>query len=155
MKKLELSNGMICLVDNEDYFNLITKRWHYCKGYAITTINNSNVKKTIRMHRFLLDVHNKDLTVDHINHDKLDNRKSNLRTCTINQNHSNRRKRRSCLSQYKGVTLDRRNYRWISKIKKNGKSIFLGSYLLEIEAAEAYNNKAIEIFGQYALLNKI
>jgi len=109
--------------------------------------------------------------VDHINGDKLDNRRMNLRLATRSENEANKRKRRShrkkdgsthTYSRYKGVTKqqDGRKKCWRAIISTNAnnmgktKQVNLGSYYTEREAAEAYNKAAIEMFGEFALLNE-
>lgn len=56
-------------------------------------------------------------------------------------------------SKYKGVTWDKGRNKWQSRIKKDGKSIYIGRYVSEEEAGRAYNKKAIELFGEFAKLN--
>lgn len=97
--------------------------------------------------------------IDHINGDKLDNRRINLRLATRTENEANKRKRRShkgraTTSRYKGVSINpdrRKKYR--AHITNEKKTRFIGSFLTEREAAEAYNREAIKEFGNFALLN--
>jgi hypothetical protein len=91
--------------------------------------------------------------VDHINGNRLDNRKCNLRLCTRRQNLRNAAKRPGCQSQFKGVSFDRRHNRWFATIWFEGRSISLGSFLDEVEGARAYDRAALELFGEYAWLN--
>jgi hypothetical protein len=93
--------------------------------------------------------------VDHINGDKLDNRKTNLRICTLNQNSKNRVPNRSSRSKYKGVDYDTRTNVWRARIRHNYKHIFLGYYINEVDAAAAYNTAAKEYHGEYAKLNDL
>ena len=96
------------------------------------------------------------MVVDHINHNTLDNRKSNLRVCTYSQNHINSASRGGT-SKYKGVFLYKkgtRKERWRA-MAYCGKPYFLGYFDTEDEAGIAYNNKVKELFGEYAYLNKI
>jgi len=91
----------------------------------------------------------------------LDNRKGNLRICSVTQNAQNRRKPRSykglpTKSKYKGVRSIndiKRKAKWQAIIQYNGKRINVGRFLTEKEAAEAYNLKAKELFGEFAYLN--
>jgi len=107
--------------------------------------------------------------VDHYNQDKLDNRRCNLRAATRSENEMNKQKRRThrkkdgttaCLSKYKGVTLmtHRKKKPWralISKrVKGKTKIMHIGTFATEWEAAEAYNKRAHELFGEYAYVNK-
>ena len=95
------------------------------------------------------------LDVDHINHDGLDNRKENLRICTRSQNMMNQRVYKNNKSGYKGVYWHKANSYWVSQIRKNKKSIYLGYFKDKTVAAKAYNKAALEIFGKYALLNEV
>lgn len=109
----------------------------------------SSHKKKIRLHRLIMDVLDKpDLMVDHINGDGLDNRKSNLRVCSCEQNNYNRKS-----NKYKGVL--KVNKRWRAIISWHNNHYHLGYFDTPEEAAEAYNKKAIELFGEFAYLNKI
>ena len=98
----------------------------------------------------------KGMDVDHINHNRLDNRKCNLRVCTHQQNMQNRAKGGG-MSKYKGVVFDKRplNKPWISQITTNHKHHKLGYFKTELEAAKQYNCAARILFGQFALENKI
>ena len=96
--------------------------------------------------------------VDHINHDKLDNRRGNLRLATHQQNKWNvpkqkHRDGRPTSSQYKGVSLFKRNGRWTASIKVNDKSVRLGYFDTEEDAARAYDAAARQYFGEFAYCN--
>lgn len=93
--------------------------------------------------------------IDHINHDKTDNNINNLRWCTIQQNHQNMPKGKKTSSKYKGVTFVKSSNRWIASGCYMRKVFYWGSYKTEKEAAEAYNRKAKELFGEFAFLNEI
>jgi len=106
------------------------------------------------MHREVLKVPDY-LLVDHINHNGLDNRKANLRPATKTQNGRNRRKVniQRCRSRYKGPCWYGRKKKWGVKIMVDGKSIFLGYFDDEIDAAKAYDTAAKKYFGDFASLN--
>jgi len=95
--------------------------------------------------------------IDHINGDKLDNRRSNLRVCTVSQNQMNAKKTRigKTASAFKGVDWVQRNTinPWRAKIKMNGKQVHLGCFSNELLAAIAYDKKAKELFGEFARPN--
>jgi hypothetical protein len=93
--------------------------------------------------------------IDHGNMNVLDNRKSNLRKCTIQQNACNREKPKHNTSGYKGVYWEKGLKKWRSAIRLNNKKIHIGCYEIKIEAAKAYNKKAKELFGEFARLNEI
>lgn len=125
---------------------------HY--GYATTT-QPDNVNNILRpkMHRLIM-VSPKGFQVDHINGNRLDNRRSNLRLCTSSQNNFNRKVIRSNTG-FKGVSHDARCDRYYSRIMLNRKSIPLGRFSSLIEAAEAYNKAAQTLFGEFASINVI
>ena len=145
-KFIPLTHGMITKVDNEDFDRLKSISWHYnFDGYA-----KSNTYGY--MHRFIMNTP-EDMLTDHINHDTLDNRKSNLRICTSQENQRNKLKREGCSSEYKGVCWDKTYNKWMSKIKFNNKTINLGRFNSDLEAAKAYDEKAKDLFGEFALTN--
>ena len=153
MMEIKLRSRHVALIDDEDYDRISIYKWYYhTNGHAIANIS----KKSIAMHRLILDAPN-DLEVDHINHNRLDNRKKNLRLVSHSQNMSNILKCGNVSSKYKGVLLNRcsptQNYQ--AKIMKNGKQIHLGTFNTQEKAALAYNKAAIKLFGEYACLNKV
>jgi len=106
------------------------------------------------MHRFIINVP-KGKCVDHINNNKLDNRKSNLRICTDAENSRNKGKQRlkHSTSKFKGVSY-KTGHGWYPVLWINNKAISRGHYDTEIEAAFVYNQLAIEYHGEFAKLNK-
>lgn len=153
MKIIRLTKGMVTYVDDEDYEWLSKYKWQYSNGgYAKRTATLSNgEKKGLMMHREILSTPD-DMFTDHINGDKLDNRKSNLRFVDKKQNGMNARKTKSiCASKYKGVTWYRN--KWRAKIGYNRQQITIGIFKLEILAAVAYDEKALEMVGEYARTN--
>lgn len=92
--------------------------------------------------------------VDHFNHNGLDNRRVNLRICTNSQNQMNRKPNKNSRSKFKGIRLHKRGQVWEARIMLDGKSLYLGGFKKEIDAARAYNKAALEIFGEFAYLNK-
>jgi hypothetical protein len=93
--------------------------------------------------------------VDHINGDGLDNRRCNLRLCTHAENMANTGSYKNSSSQYKGVTFFKRDGNWQAKICPKGKTIHLGYYSQESEAALAYNYAAKHYFGDFAKFNEV
>ena len=91
------------------------------------------------------------LEIDHINGDKSDNRFSNLRMATCQQNKVNCGLSVNNTSGYKGVTKNRKA--WIASIMKDRQYVYIGSFETPEEAAKAYDAKAVELFGDYALTN--
>ena len=93
--------------------------------------------------------------IDHINGVRDDNRIINLRECTPKQNGANRGVNKNNTSGYKGVTFDNGHKRWRARLGTGGVEYYLGLYDCKIEAAKAYNVKALEMFGEFAWLNKV
>lgn len=156
MKQIPLSQGRIALVDEADFERLSVWKWcvHNC-GYAVRNGRGDNIGKTILMHRVILDAP-PDLEVDHINTNRLDNRRANLRLCSKMQQQGNRWKPKGAFSScFKGVSKPADTQRWRAQIKNNRKAVHLGWFDSEREAAIAYNKAALEYFGEFARLNEI
>lgn len=145
------------LYDAEDAGKIEPHTWtlHKAHGtyYATRRTPRPN-RKTILMHREVTDCP-KGMMVDHINRNGLDNRRENLRVCTMSENMMNRSKTKQNSTGYKGVykTGDSKLNPYSSKICKNKKVYCLGHYRTPEEAAKAYDKKAIELFGEFAYLN--
>lgn len=145
-KLIPLTKGKFAKVDNDDFDKLKDHNWYISNGYVCN-------RRIGRIHRFIMNC-NKDMVVDHKNHDTLDNRKSNLRICTNQNNVINARKRKkNVTSIYKGVSWANDRHKWRANICFNGKISRLGSFDNEIEAAKAYDAKAKELFGEFAKTN--
>lgn len=93
--------------------------------------------------------------VDHSNQIKTDNRWCNLRECTYSENQGNRTLQKNNKSGYKGVTWRKAEKKWYASVGFKGKHIYLGRYKEKKDAAMAYNDKATELFGEFACLNEI
>jgi hypothetical protein len=107
----------------------------------------------VLLHRFILGAQ-KGQIVDHINHDGLDNRKSNLRFGTKSQNTANQRLRTNNTTGFKGAYRWPGSNRWHSTIKVRQKLIHLGNFDSAVEAARAYDRAALEHFAEFAMTNK-
>lgn len=157
-KTIGLSQGKFAVVDDEDFERLNQYKWSwedhpYGNGRAQRKMRCSDGKMVkIFMHREILGV-SKGMQVDHINHDTLDNRKQNLRSCTNTENGRNRTKFKGCSSIYKGVCLVKGTGRWRASTFCDGKAIYLGIYDDPVEAALAYDRFAAENYGEFAVLN--
>ena len=148
-KIIPLTQGKIALVDDEDYEYINQWKWCYhSEGYA----KNNSLEKMRFMHREILHIQDK-VDIDHINGNKLDNRKENLRVCSRSQNMANSKKHKNSTSKYKGVSWSRSKKRWRVTIMKNRKAYFLGLFDNPVDAATAYDKKALELSGEFAKLN--
>lgn len=108
------------------------------------------------MHREILGLKKGDgKEADHINGNGLDNRIENLRTCTRQQNMMNCRSPLWKKNGYKGVSVHKTTGLWRARINFNGKEYSLKYHKTKEDAALAYNKKALELFGQFAKLNKL
>lgn len=121
----------------------------------MTEIDLGKENKTIvSLHRLIMGVIGDSVHIDHINGDKLDNRKSNLRLATRSQNLANQRKQnRNTSSQFKGVSFNIEKMKWAAYINCSGKRYRLGYYVSEIMAALSYDRLANILFGEYAKPN--
>jgi len=151
VRYIALTKGMFAIVDAEDYEELSKHRWtaFYTCGKWYAARNSKG--KCILMHRQIMKAP-KGKVVDHHDGAGLDNRKANMRLCTYGQNNCNRRPRGKT-SKYKGVTRDKKRNLWRSTAWYNGKSVHVGRYEDEIEAARASDYANVQINGEYAYLN--
>jgi hypothetical protein len=148
VRRIPLGGGHYALVDAEDFEWLNQWKWYLANGYA-TRVEKG---KVISMHRQIMQPP-KGMLVDHINHEKEDNRRINLRICTWQENMYNRSKRRGSVSRFNGVTYRKRSRKWIATVWFKGKHIWSQAFDDEVEAARAYDRKAVEVFGPYANVN--
>ena len=154
MAEIALSQGKVTVVDDADAGWLSQWRWFYVqtKGreYAIRHEMHGRKQIPIYMHRLILGCTPSE-ECDHINGNGLDQRRTNLRKCSHQQNQCNQRKRRGGTSRYKGVSWYPRGGKWRALAAKK----FLGYFASEIDAARAYNAAASEMFGEFARLNEM
>lgn len=144
------------IVDDEDFELLDEFKWHRsASGYAYTAIRIGKMRVQPLMHRIILNAPN-GVDTDHIEHDTLDNRKSNLRIATRSQNKQNGFGWAN--KAFKGVSWYKRYRKWAARIGlpgTSGKNKFLGYFEDATEAALAYNAAAREMFGEFACLNQV
>lgn len=152
MKIIFSNKGDEILVDDEDFDFLSKHKWHIVSGYAVRWSNGK--PKYISMHRFLLNLAHGDKRLgDHIDHNKLNNQRNNLRIVDHKKNGANRSSKIGSSSKYLGVSWYKRDSKWICHIKKDGKNKHLGIFDKEEDAARAYDLMAEALHGQYANLN--
>ncbi len=146
--------GKFAIVDDADYETLLQYKWYVtANGYASRAIGSPRKGGTIiAMHRAIMNPPH-DMVIDHINHDTLDNTRANLRITTHRQNIMNAAPSKNSTSPYKGVCWNKNKHRWMAHITVHGKSLVIGQYVTQREAALAYNDAAVIHFGEYAHLN--
>lgn len=164
MKTISLTKGKVALVDDEDFEYLNQHKWHYnSRGYAARNVTPQNGKRTVLlMHRSILNTP-PGMDTDHIDLNRLNNQKCNLRVCNTSQNMMNRGKRHGVTSsKFKGVSIFRtarhKTGYYLSYIQVNGKMIKKYFPLTpdgERQAALHYNKLAVKHFGKFARLNNI
>jgi hypothetical protein len=152
MKEISL-RSCVTIVSDEDFDFLTQWNWCFDGRYAYRKEFTKYPKyKKIYMHRVLLNTPHGMMT-DHINGNKLDNRRINLRICKRGQNEANKPKKQGCSSKFKGVSLFKKRNAWKAEIKFEKKRYHIGLFKNELEAAHAYNLKAKQLFGSFAILN--
>lgn len=144
---IQLTRGKRAIIDRKD-LDLILKmrswstnnvRSEWKHFYAVS-------KRNVKMHRYIMGVTDPKICIDHINGDGLDNRRKNLRKCTLEQNRINKIRRVSS-KKYRGVTKRGKNI--CAQIKKNGKPYYLGSFKTEEAAYRAYIKMGRKLFGKW------
>lgn len=158
-KLIPISSGKAyALVDDGDFEYLSQFKWRLSAGYARHSISNGRINGKRKFKEFYMHkIVNKTpdgMETDHIDRNRLNNQKSNLRACTHAQNQRNHAKRKGAISKYKGVSWCVQTKKWKSCIAIPGrKSTTLGRFDSEKMAALDYNKHAIKHFGEFAYLN--
>lgn len=148
MKTIPLSNGGYTIVDDGDYGHLMKWKWRKSEsGYAVRSIFNGGHTKHIRMHRSINNTPD-GLFTDHINGDRLDNRRSNLRSCTMQQNNMNKGMDRRNTSGVTGVGRKRKS--WRARIHVSGVDIELGTFGNIEDAIRARREAELLYFGNFS-----
>lgn len=155
MKEIPLTRGLFALVDDDDFEWLSAFNWHADKnGYAVRNAPHPTVpgKRTIEhMHRTVLGLEMGDRTqVDHIDRNRANNQRNNLRKATSGQNKFNTVARVNNTSGYKGVCFFPRTSKWVAKIRIPGKRINLGYFDTPEAAHQAYKDAALRLHGEFA-----
>ena len=148
-------------MDDEDWEKVSKFKWVVNspkkangKHYVQYDFYENNIHHALLLHRLIMNCDYRDnLYVDHINGNTLDNRKCNLRVCSIAENTRNQQKHRDSINPYKGIKYSVRDKLWVARIQYNKKRIYVGYNKDPIEAAKAYDRKAIELHGEFAYTN--
>ena len=142
MKVIYTKKKQEIFVDDEDYQTLIQYKWYSKNKYAY---NN----KLGLMHRFLLKLTNSSIHCDHVDLNRSNNQKINLRICTVQENARNRIPK----VKYKGVSYYASVNKYRAYITIDKKKKYLGYYSSDVEAAEKYDMAALYFFKEFARLN--
>ena len=164
MKTIKLTQGQETVVD-DDF--VVEHRYYAYRDYSIKSrvvyyaerkVTVDGKKKHQGLAHDVLGIKQWELNgkqVDHINGNRLDNRRENLRIVTNQQNQMNKQSRVNTSSIYKGVAWYKPTKKWCSRIGINGILYHLGLYDTQEQAAFMYNKIAHEFFGEYAQLNDL
>lgn len=146
------------LVDDEDYERINSLRWSAIVGSKRVRaqgkiVDHAGKERTVSLHRYLLQVSDPDIKVDHIDHDPLNNTRANLRLCSNAENCRNIPRRVDNQSGFKGVWWYPRRRKYQAYIRHNYKRFHLGLFVTAEQAAVAYDTAARKYFGEFAWLN--
>lgn len=157
MKTITTSDGYEVIVD-DDYVQknkLRVNAWGYVtRAKTIGSSKSTSMPIHVEiLERIIGRKLNSDELCDHVNRNRLDCRKENLRLASKLQNNVNREKHANNTSGFKGVCWDKGKQKWLASIGFNGRNHFLGRYADKIDAAKAYDDAAREYYGEFAVLN--
>lgn len=152
MKTIELTQGKVALVDDQDYEMLSKFEWCAARDDARIYAASGRGTASLKMHSLILCPPD-GYCVDHIDGNGLNNQRNNLRLATTAQNCRNRRKSMGKSSRFKGVHWCNTHKKWIASIRFDYKGISLGTFHDEDKAAMAYDVAAIQYFKEFALVN--
>ena len=143
----ERGRGLAVLVDEADYERLNRYRWYLLKGsgYAVRTTPRPQ-HKTVYMHREVITDVGPGMEVDHINRNRLDNRRANLRVASRSLNAQNLTPRTDGSSRHRNVHWCTEKQRWVVKVRLNGRRHYVGSFTDEETAGRAAENSRRQLF---------
>lgn len=161
MREIQLTQGKVALVDDEDYEEVSRHKWHAvlkrgCRTwYAMTNIRRDDGKRTtIEMHALIMGKDPAGRQIDHADLDGLNNRRSNLRYATRSEQRQNIAADRDNKTGFKGVTLSYRSTGlYVAQLGMKTQRVTIGYFKTAEEAAKAYDAKAREVYGAFARTN--
>ena len=153
MMEVPLSRGMVALIDDADWPLVSKWKWHARRDHDRAYYAECTTPKhtALEMHRVLIGAL-AGQEVDHVNGNSLDNRRSNLRLATRDQNMFNRPKMKTNTSGFKGV-IATKSGKWGAQIKAHKRYHWLGLFSTAIAAAHAYDRAAVQLHGEFACIN--
>jgi len=151
--RVPLTQGFVAVVDDSDAALVGAHKWYAHRSrdrvYATTKVEG----RLVYLHRFLMDPKAGEV-VDHKNHDTMDYRRANLRTCSRSSNGANRRSANpNNTSGFRGVTWNALTSKWRAQVKVGHRTRYVGEFATPELAAVAYDEAALEAFGAFATLN--
>ena len=147
--EINLSCGAVAEIDNEDFEKIKGHTWRLnSRGYIVTWLRVDKKKKAVLMHRLIMGVDKEPVVVDHVDHNKLNNRKSNLRICSNAENLRNRVVSKNNKLGAKGIYKVNNKFR--VRIVANKTNYNLGSFESLEEAKIVYWEAAKKLHGTFA-----
>jgi hypothetical protein len=160
MKEIKLTQGYVALVDDEDYNRCMGGPTWYANvdrrkdGTVRKVYARRHIAGKIQyLHRFLLGITDPEVQVDHKNHNGLNNQRYNLRTATCADNQHNHWLHTNNTSGFKGVAWSKRDKKWNASVTVGNRQLYIGLFPRPEDAARAYDEAAIQHFGQFAKTN--
>lgn len=160
MKQIKLTQGQFALVDDEDYDFINSFKWYAHKAkrkyrdvyYAWRNSTNEKGRTTVQMHSIIIGEVPTGMDIDHVDGNGLNNQRINLRFATRSQNGGNQLSWGKT-SKFKGVCFHKRDKIYVAQIRKDNKHMHIGYFENEIDAAKAYDKRALELNGEFARIN--
>lgn len=146
MKKIKLTQGLVALVDDEDFEYLNQWKW-YATGMSKKYMKAKNNEKGL-MHRFIMKLSDPNIVIDHSDHNTLNNQKNNLRIATKSQNMMNRKPQKNNTTGVPGIVMKRNRFQ--VQIGINGEFKYLGCFKTLDEAIKIRKKAEKELFGEFA-----
>jgi hypothetical protein len=151
---MRLSKDKNALISIQDYERVKEYQWHISDGYATRRYYENGTYKNLRLHRYIMEQTDTDSIIDHINRNRLDDRRENLRIADSQLNSINRDKLKSNTSGMVGV--QQRKWRdgtivWRPTININAKPVKLGTFKTADEALQVRREAELKYYGQYVV----